>query len=143
MITIRVVHKLRLQEEGGRQSKNVNFYMVETVNEGKKVVKKDKNLSRQFLNDSLAPSISNLFSTSLVVILQMRPEKSSKIPTGNLSEKQLNSAIVCEVYYILTSVPTPRIKEFLLGNDTRLCIFPPFPCDVIRGLRWSPCPSDS
>ena len=29
-----VVHKLRLQEEVGRKSKDVNFYKVETVNEG-------------------------------------------------------------------------------------------------------------
>ena len=41
-----VVHKLRLQEKVGRESKNVNFYMVETVNEGGYVVKKDNILSK-------------------------------------------------------------------------------------------------
>ena len=35
-----VVHKLRLRQEVGRQSKNVNFYKVETVNEGGQVVNK-------------------------------------------------------------------------------------------------------
>ena len=34
-----VVHKLRLQEEVGRWSKNVKFYKVEIVNEGGYVVK--------------------------------------------------------------------------------------------------------
>ncbi len=37
-----VVHKLHLQKEVGRWSKNINFYKLETVNEGDKWSKKPK-----------------------------------------------------------------------------------------------------
>ena len=39
---LRIVHKLCLQEEMGRYSKNVNFYKAETVNEGGKVGQKSQ-----------------------------------------------------------------------------------------------------
>ena len=35
VLPLEVVQTLRLQEEVGRQSKNDNFYKVETINEGK------------------------------------------------------------------------------------------------------------
>ena len=48
--TLGVVHKLRFEEEVGRQFKNVNFYKVEIVNycQGGQ---KTKNVSTQFMND--------------------------------------------------------------------------------------------
>ena len=48
-LAIGVVHKLRLQEEGGRWSKNrlfVNFYTIENVNGGGRWSKKDKSCKR-------------------------------------------------------------------------------------------------
>ena len=116
--------------------------MVETVNEGKKGGQKRQKLVNVVFEWLLSAfyfkPFFNVFGRNFEdeTFQKFRPEICQK-------SSWIQLHILCEIYYILTSVPTPRIKEFLLGNDTRLCIFPPFPCDVIRGLRWSPCPSDS
>ena len=76
--TLGVVHKLRLQEEMGRQSKNVNFYKVESVNEGGQVVK---------ISQKLVNVVCERISNSQSQILNMPDSSKDCLSEKNLIEE--------------------------------------------------------